>query len=78
MPEKMYPVKGQFNHVIAFAEIDDKTVLLDAAGGPNDLNKLHKLDIGTQGWIVREDNPGWIDIFSPAGKGDEEVPVFKL
>ncbi len=78
MPEKMYPVKGQFNHVIAVAEIDGREVILDAISGSNDLNKLHRLDIGTQGWIVREDNPGWVEIFSPARKGDEEVPVFKL
>jgi hypothetical protein len=78
MPEKMYPVKGQFNHVIAVAEIDGEEVLLDAVSGSNDLNRLHRLDIGTQGWIVREDNPGWIDIFSPVRKGDEEAPVFKL
>ena len=79
MPEKMYPVKGQFNHVIALAEIDGVTYLLDATSGSSDLNKLNKLDIGTQGWIVRENNPGWIDIFSAEGKDEnEEVPVFRL
>jgi hypothetical protein len=79
MPEKMYPVKGQFNHVIAVVEIDGTQILLDAVSGTDALNKLHKLDIGTEGWIVREENLGWIDIFSPAkGKEDYDVPVFKL
>ncbi len=79
LPEKMFPVKDQFNHVIAVAEIDGTQILLDATSGSPDLNKLHKLDIGTEGWMVREDNPGWIEIFSPRSKQqDEEVPVFRM
>jgi hypothetical protein len=79
LPEKMFPVKGQFNHVIVLAMIDGVQVLLDAAvGGSTDLNRLHKLDIGTQAWIVREENPGWIEIFSPVNEAEEEAPVFKL
>jgi hypothetical protein len=79
LPEKMFPVKGQFNHVIVYAELDGTEILLDAISGSTDLNKLHKLDIGTQGWIVREDNPGWVDIFSPRSREeDEDVPVFRL
>jgi hypothetical protein len=78
-PEKMFPVKGQFNHVIAVAEIDGTQILLDAVSGSADLNKLHKLDIGTEGWIVREENPGWIEIYSTRGRQlDEEVPQFNL
>jgi hypothetical protein len=79
MPEKMYPVKGQFNHVIALAEIGGVEYLLDATSSSSDMNKLNKPDIGTLGWIVREDNPGWIDIFLTEGKGgNEELPVFRL
>jgi hypothetical protein len=80
MPEKMYPVKGQFNHVIALAEIDGASYLLDATSSSSDLNKLNKLDMGTQGWIVREENPGWMEIFPAGEKQDEgEVgPVFRL
>jgi|GEM_PF-1761963 hypothetical protein len=78
-PEKMYPVKGQFNHVIAVAEIAGVQILLDTVSGTDDMTRLHKLDIGTQGWIVREDDPGWIDIFSGAGvKEDDEGTGFSL
>jgi hypothetical protein len=66
-PETMYPVRHQFNHVIAVAEIAGTQMLLDATSGTTDVRKLNKKDIGTMGWIVRENNPGWIDIFSPAG-----------
>jgi hypothetical protein len=66
-PETMYPVRHQFNHVIAAAEISGTQFLLDATSGTSDIRMLNKKDIGTMGWIVRETNPGWIDIFSPNG-----------
>jgi hypothetical protein len=36
--------------------------------------------LGTSGWIVRNDNPGWIETFNAEGgkKVDEEIPVFEL
>ena len=80
MPEKMYPVKNQFNHIIATAEIGGSTYLFDITSNSTELNKLNKLDLGTEGWLVREDNYGWIETF-PAGKKipvDEDIPVFKL
>lgn len=76
LPEKMYPVKDQFNHVIAVAEIAGDQILLDAVSGTGDLTRLHKLDIGTYGWIVREENPGWIEIYTP--EDADEAPVFRL
>lgn len=79
-PEKMYPVKNQFNHVIASAEIGGKTFLFDATSQGSELNRLNKLDIGTMGWIVRTDTPGWIEIYATGKqiKADGEVPVFVL
>jgi hypothetical protein len=81
MPEKMYPVRGEFNHVIALAEVDGVQCMLDATGGPADIYMLNPLDIGTTGWIVRDHDPGWIEIFSPAnktGKSEETPPVFQF
>jgi hypothetical protein len=80
LPEKLYPVKDQFNHVVAFVEMGGDQYLLDATSRSSDGNRLNIKDIGTQGWIVREKNPGWIEIFSRESKrtGEEEAPVFKL
>ena len=64
MPEKMFPVKDQFNHVIAWAEIGGVEYLLDATGESSDPGRLNKLDIGTEGWLVRTENLRWIDIFT--------------
>jgi transglutaminase-like putative cysteine protease len=78
-PETMYPVRYQFNHVIAFAEINGSQILLDATSGTTDVRMLNKKDIGTQGWVVSETSPGWIEIFSPKGNTPEEMEsVFKL
>jgi len=68
LPEKMFPVKGQFNHVIAVAEIDGTQILLDAVSGSADLNKLHKLDIGTRGMGSPGRKSGLIEIFSPRNR----------
>jgi hypothetical protein len=80
LPEKLYPVKDQFNHIIALAKIDGVQYLMDATSRSSDGNKLNIKDIGTQGWIVREDNPGWIEIFAREVRrvDNEETPIFKL
>jgi hypothetical protein len=80
MPEKMYPVKNQFNHVIASAEIGGKTYLFDVTSNSDALNRLNKLDLGTAGWVVRKDNPGWIETFV-VGKNfevNDDVPLFRM
>jgi hypothetical protein len=78
VPEKMYPVKNQFNHVIVLAEIKGIRILLDATSGSNDLQKLNQIDIGTEGWIVREDDPGWIEIFSLENRKGQGEGEFNL
>ncbi len=34
---------------------------------------LNKKDIETQGWIVDETSPGWVEIFSPKGNNPDEM-----
>ncbi len=79
-PEKLFPVKDQFNHVIASVEIGGNTYLFDATSGSNELNRLNVLDLNTEGWVVRRDDPGWLETFplQKPVKTDEEVPVFEL
>ena len=72
-PETMYPVRYQFNHVIAVAEINGKQILLDATSGTANVGMLNKKDIDTQGWTVSETSPGWVEIFSPKGNNPDEM-----
>jgi len=67
-PETMYPIRHQFNHVIAVAEIKGIQLLLDATSGTTDVRRINQKAIGTQGWIVSKTNPGWIDIVAPKSK----------
>lgn len=78
--EKMYPVKDQFNHVIATAEIEGKIFLFDATGSSSELNKLNSQVIGTEGWIVRRNSPQWLEIFKAKqdNRITNEIPVFEL
>jgi hypothetical protein len=79
-PEKLYPVKNQFNHVIASAEIGGRLFLFDATNSSSDLNRLNKLDIETQGWIVNNDHPGWVETYTEGNKKEQEseIPFFSL
>jgi hypothetical protein len=80
LPEKMYPVKNQFNHVIATAHIGGSVYLFDATSNSQELNKLNKLVIGTRGWLVSRENPGWIETYSGNTNKvpDKEIPMFNL
>jgi transglutaminase-like putative cysteine protease len=80
LPERMYPVKNQFNHVIATAHIGGSVFLFDATSNSQEPNKLNKLDIGTQGWVVSKDNPGWVETYSENTKKavDKDIPIFNL
>ncbi len=77
-PEKMYPVKNQFNHIIATAEIGGKNYVFDVTG--DDPARINKLDLGTEGWIVSRSNPGWIQTSLPEKSviQEENVPMFNL
>lgn len=77
-PEKMYPVKNQFNHVIASAQIGNDLYLFDATGeGPGALNIL---DMGTDGLVIGRTGPGWVQTQKPETKAlqNEEIPFFNL
>ncbi|HJZ41386.1 MAG TPA: DUF3857 domain-containing protein [Bacteroidales bacterium] len=80
IPEKLYPVKDQFNHVIVAVQVAGEQYLLDVTSNSPGYNELNVLDIGTQGWIVSENNPGWLEIFAPGSGKDskEELPRFRL
>jgi hypothetical protein len=80
IPEKLYPVKDQFNHVIVAVQVAGEQYLLDVTSNSPGYNELNVLDIGTQGWIVSNNNPGWLEIYAP-GRGKEkkgEQPLFRL
>jgi transglutaminase-like putative cysteine protease len=77
-PERLFPVKNQFNHLIASAQIGGKVYVFDVTG--EDAGRLNKLDMGTEGWIVSRSNPGWIQTNPPEklGTPSDSAPSFNL
>lgn len=64
-PENVYPVFGQFNHVIAQVEIGGQAWFLDASGKNSSFTKLPwNVDKAT-GFLVTKDNYKWVDIVEP-------------
>ncbi len=70
MPEMVYPVHNQFDHVISMVTIDSTMYLLDAIDPSRPYNMIAKKDLYTHGWLVDKDNYGWIDL-SPNTKSDD-------
>jgi len=62
MPETVYPVHDQFNHVIAMVNIDGQMYLLDAIDPLKPFNILPEKDLFTKGWIVNKNNYGWLNL----------------
>ena len=62
MPETVYPVHNQFNHVIALVRIEEEMYLLDAIDSSRPYNILPEKDLFTRGWIVDSKDFGWINV----------------
>jgi hypothetical protein len=60
--ENMYPVKEQFNHIIAQVIIDDKTLYLDASSGNTQFDKLPWTVNNAVGWVLKRKDYGWTEI----------------
>jgi len=61
-PEKIFPVHGQFNHVIAYVVVEGNVYLIDLTNYSKEWNKLPEYDLNTLGWKVHPRDYGWIDI----------------
>ncbi|NJK95231.1 MAG: hypothetical protein HC905_10235 [Bacteroidales bacterium] len=60
--ENIYPVKDQFNHLVVQLVLGDKVYYLDVAGESPEFGKLPKNVEGTDGWLLRKDNYGWVSL----------------
>lgn len=61
--ENMYPVKDQFNHVVAEVKVDGKTICMDATG--DSINDLPANVQNTTGWLLKREGSGWITFTKP-------------
>lgn len=61
-------LSSQFNYVICHAEIDGKSVLLDATDRMLPINLLPERCLNGKGYIISETSPGWISLSAPKSK----------
>lgn len=72
--ENLYPVKDQFNHVVVQLVLNDKVYYLDATGNNPQFGNLPPNVEGTDGWLLRKENYGWVSLEDP----DKSAPITTL
>lgn len=61
-PQPLYPIVSQFNHVIAVAEIDGKSVFMDATNADYPFDLIDENDLNFLGFRVGNKTGEWIEI----------------
>ncbi|MEQ8523291.1 DUF3857 domain-containing protein [Gracilimonas sp.] len=59
---KLFPLVSQFNHTIAYVEVDDRYYLLDANNEKRPFNLLPATTTNGEGLLIHEGSPIWINI----------------
>jgi hypothetical protein len=60
--ENMYPVKDQFNHVVAQVIVNGKVIYLDGATTQKKEDKLPWYINHTTGWLLKSEGSMWVDV----------------
>jgi len=60
--QHLYPIRDQFNHVIAYAEIDGEVFLLDATNPLCPVNVLPYNSLNETGLLIKRDELTWVPI----------------
>jgi transglutaminase-like putative cysteine protease len=58
----VYPLLSQFNHVLAYVEVDSAGYLLDATDSKRPFPLLPSEALNGTGFLVRHPDPGWVTI----------------
>ena len=58
----VHPSLSRFNYVVALVKSDNRNYLMDATEPLSDINLLPVRCINDKGWIVDENQAGWIDL----------------
>jgi hypothetical protein len=61
-------LSSQFNYVICLVELDGKSILLDATERMLPIGLLPERCLNGKGFIISEENPGWISLSAPKSK----------
>ncbi|MDX2067913.1 MAG: DUF3857 and transglutaminase domain-containing protein [Haliscomenobacter sp.] len=61
-PIELYPIRSQFNYVLAYLKHNDKIQLLDATNRQRPMGLPAVRALNKKGWIVDAEKPEWLDI----------------
>jgi transglutaminase-like putative cysteine protease len=61
-------ISSQFNYVICQANVDGKSVLLDATDRMLPMNLLPERCLNGNGYVISKESPGWVSLNSPKSK----------
>ena len=61
-PIELYPIRSQFNYVLAYLKHNDKVQLLDATHRQRPMGLPAIRALNNKGWIVDAEKPEWLDI----------------
>lgn len=61
-PIELYPIRSQFNYVLAFLKHNDKIQLLDATHHQRPMGLPAIRALNNKGWVVDAEKPEWVDI----------------
>jgi len=59
---QLYPIIKQFNHMVVYAEVDGKEMILDALDKYHPVGYPHSNALNHFAWVVDEKNPKWVDV----------------
>ncbi len=74
-PMEHYPKSDQFNHVIAYVQIAERSYLFDVGSPYRPASLLRNNSLNYKGWLVDKELQQWIDIPIPS---DREVTMATL
>ncbi len=75
---ELYPLRSQFNHVLAYAKIGTKEYLLDATDPLRPHNMLPVPALNQVGWLVEKKKPRWVNIVAPGSFHNQTIVFAQL
>ena len=69
-PIQLYPILGQFNHVLTHVKIGAQEYLLDATEPLRPHSILPVAALNGNGWLVHKKTPRWINIPATGSAGN--------
>lgn len=65
VPMEFHPIVTQFNHLVAYVEINGAPQIIDAGNKLRQYNQPRVVTLNKRGWLLDKSRPKWVDIVPP-------------